>query len=190
MSDQRVPPDVPALLRRLRDHDVAFVLAGSVAVEAWGAPVGTPGDLDIVPAVDRQNLTRLAGVLDAVEARAWPVTGRWVAAGNGFRWEEYAPDDPRRGQPSTAPNPDDAATFDSLFATRHGELDIVPRISGLYDDVIQRASRLTVRGVDGVAVLSIEDLLSHLTVPRRARDAPRVAHLRERQRQRLGGRSA
>jgi hypothetical protein len=45
-----VPPDVQALLQVLNDHSVEMVLAGLVAVEAWGADVGVPGDLDIVPA--------------------------------------------------------------------------------------------------------------------------------------------
>jgi len=49
VSDQRKPPGIPVLLNVLRHHDVAFVLVGSVAIQAWGVDVGTPGDLDIVP---------------------------------------------------------------------------------------------------------------------------------------------
>lgn len=184
-GDKRVPPDIPALLHILVEHEVDFVLAGSVAVEAWGVDVGVPGDLDIVPSTDPANLERLADVLRGVEARSWPVTGRWVPGdGNEVRWEEYADDDPRRGMPLPDFDPSDVSTFDSLFSTIHGELDIVPRISGAYDELIDRATTMTVHGVDNVPVASIEDLLAYLTVPRRKKDASRLAVLRARQRER------
>ncbi len=187
-SDGRVPPDIPALLAVLRRHEVDYVLVGSVAVEAWGADVGTPGDLDIVPALGRGNLARLAAAMDAVEARSWPVTGEWEHEGDDVRWVEFRGDDPRRGKPLSPPNPDDVSTYDSLFSTLHGELDIVPRISGTYDDLVPRASTLRVHGIDGVRVMSIADLLARLTVPRRKKDADRVTVLRERQRELLEGR--
>lgn len=183
-DDERVPPDIPALLRVLQHHSVSFVLVGSVAVEACGADVGVPGDLDVVPALDRDNLQRLAAAMRQLEALSWPVTGRWETDDHGeVRWIEYDTDDPRRGQRLPPPDPDDISTYDSLFSTIHGELDIVPRISGAYDDLHDRASPLRVHGVDGIRVMSIEDLLVHLTVPRRKKDVSRVAVLRARQRE-------
>lgn len=183
-SDKRVPPDVPALLRMLKAHSVEFVLVGSVAVEAWGVDVGVPGDLDIVPETDRRNLERLVNAIRELNARSWPVTGRWVSGDGGeVMWEEYGDNDPRRGQPLPDADPDHIETFDSLFSTRHGELDIVPRISGTFEELIDRAAVLTVHGVDNVDVMSIEDLLVQLTVPRRKKDVERVAVLRVRQRE-------
>lgn len=183
-SDKRVPPDVQALLRTLKAYSVEFVVAGSVAVEAWGADVGVPGDLDIVPATNRRNLERLVNAMRQVNAQSWPVTGRWVSGdGGGTTWEEYVDNDPRRGQPLPDADPDNIETLDSLFSTRHGELDIVPWISGTFEELIHRAAVLPVRGVDNVDVMSIDDLLVHLTVPRRKKDVGRVAVLRGRQRE-------
>lgn len=138
-SDKRVPPDVQALLRTLKAYSVEFVVAGSVAVEAWGADVGVPGDLDIVPATNRRNLERLVNAMQQVDAQSWPVTGRWVSGdGGGTTWEEYVDNDPRCGQPLPDADPDNIETLDSLFSTRHGEMDIVPRISGAYEELIKR----------------------------------------------------
>ncbi len=186
-ANRRVPPDIPALLTALWKHAVEFVLVGSLAVEAWGADVGTPGDLDIVPALDRDNLARLAAAMESVEARSWPVTGRWEPDGDETRWVEFGDDDPRRGKPLPPPDPDDVSTYDSLFSTIHGELDIVPRISGTYDHLAPWTAVLTVHGVNGVRVMGIADLLARLTVPRRKKDAARVAVLRQRQRELDGG---
>lgn len=186
-QDARVPPDIPALLAVLKRHEVEFVLVGSVAVEAWGADVGAPGDLDIVPALDRENLARLGAAMNEVEARSWPVTGEWTNDGDEFRWVEFADDDARRGRPLPPPDPADLSTFDSLFSTIHGALDIVPRIGGTFEDLAPRAALLTVHGIGGVRVTGIADLLDRLTVPRRRKDAPRVAVLRQRQRDLLAG---
>jgi hypothetical protein len=103
--DRRVPLDIPAMLTELRDHEVQFVLVGSVAVEAWSVDVGTLEDLDIVPALDRANLARLATAMHAVEARSWLVTGRWEPDGDEVRWVELADDDPRRGKMLPLPDP-------------------------------------------------------------------------------------
>lgn len=141
-QDGRVQPDMPALLTALRDHEVEFVPVGLVAVEAWGADVGTPGDLDTVLALDRDNLGRLAAAMASVGARSWPVIGRWEPDGDDRRWVELAD-----------------------------------------DDLAPRAEVRTVHGIDSVRVMSIADLLARLTVPRRKKDALRVAVLRQRQRE-------
>lgn len=184
-SDSRTPPNVEALLRELVRGEVDFIVAGSVAIQAWGADVGTPGDLDIVPDLNHRNLSRLAGVLDRIDAHAWPATGRWEtgATDQSPQWSEYAADDPRRGQPLSAPDPTDATTFDSLFSTRHGELDIVPHLCGSFEWLDRRAVPLTVQGLKNLRVTHIDDLLGLITVPRRTKDIPRVADLRTRQRQ-------
>lgn len=184
MRDERIPPDVAALLTELQHHRVEFILAGSVGVEAWGVDIGTPGDLDIVPSTGRDNLSRLVKLLQEIDAKAWPMTGRWIEEGSDVRWEEFAADDPRRNQPLPYPDPDRIETFDSLFSTRLGELDIVPRISGTYDLLRPRASQLQVRGIDNILVTHLDDLLALLKVPRRRKDADRVSALRERQRTR------
>lgn len=71
----RESPCVSRLLGVLTDHDVDFVLAGSVAVEMWGVDVGIPGDLDIISAKDHLNLNEVDNVLRALQAKTFPVTG-------------------------------------------------------------------------------------------------------------------
>lgn len=183
LAAERVPPDVGALLAVLEDYEVEFVLVGSVAVEAWGTNEGTPGDLDIVPAMDRDNLTRLAGALGSLGARTRPRTGEWQTSGGEATWLEYPQGDPRRSQPPASPDPGDESTFDTLFATIHGELDVVPSLCGTYEDLLAGCATLTVHGVAGVQVIGIADLLTGMTVPRRPKNVARVAALRRRQRE-------
>lgn len=173
----RAAPDIASILGILQEHEVDYVLAGSVAVQAWGADVGEPGDLDIIPAPDAANLERLTTVLADLDATAFPVTGKWRTVEGVSTWYEFDEDDPRRSIPLPQPNPADMQTFDSLFATKHGTLDIVPHISGSYAQVSLRASKLTVHGVPAVPVMGVDDLLSKLLASQRAKDAPRIAHL-------------
>lgn len=56
------------LLRRLLDAKVDFILVGAFAIAAHGAPRATT-DLDIVPEPGNDNLERLLGTLEALDAR-------------------------------------------------------------------------------------------------------------------------
>ena len=56
------------MLLELADHGVEFTVVGGVAVQTHGHVRGTH-DLDLVPAPDLLNLTRLAGALAALSAR-------------------------------------------------------------------------------------------------------------------------
>jgi hypothetical protein len=47
------------LLRVLDEHDVDFVVIGGVAARLQGAPILTQ-DVDVTPAIDDENLERLA----------------------------------------------------------------------------------------------------------------------------------
>jgi hypothetical protein len=125
-------------------------------------------------------------VLSATDATAFAVTGEWIEDDREMVWREFEPDDPRRFVPLPAPDPSSIATFDSLFHTRYGTLDVVPKISGTFEDLRRRASNLTVLGVAGITVMSIEDLLIHLTAPRRAKDSALVSGLRAIQLAHLG----
>ena len=68
MCDKSKPPQIPELLERLSFYKVAYVLVGSVAAMVYGADV-QPGDLDITPALDNANLTKLGGMLESVGAK-------------------------------------------------------------------------------------------------------------------------
>ena len=142
-----------------------------------------PGDLDITPALDVDNLARLAQVLESIEARQDPQApfGHWERADDGEQhWVETASTpEAVTARANWRPDPADPSSFDYLLQSRHGALDVVP--GGTYDELKTRAVRLDVDGVS-FWVESVEDLLATLTVPRRAKDRERVERLRAIQR--------
>jgi len=145
-----------------------------------------PGDLDITPALDYANLERLARVIGIIEARQDPhgAFGHWeIDADGGRRWvdKEPTPQD-RAARAAWQPDPADPASFDYLLQSKYGAIDIVPVISGSYDELMPRAAKLTVES-ERVWVEAISDLLATLTVPRRKKDRDRVQQLRAIQRQ-------
>jgi hypothetical protein len=81
-------PNVPLLLGALEAHSIRYVLIGSVAAQAYGVDV-QPGDLDIAPALDADNLARLAQLLLEVDAclPESDVVGQWeVQPGGERKW--------------------------------------------------------------------------------------------------------
>ena len=81
---KREPPDVTTLLGVLHEAGVDYVVTGSTAAMLHGVEL-VPGDLDITPALDVDNLTRLAGVLESIDARQDPSApfGHWVRGDDG-----------------------------------------------------------------------------------------------------------
>jgi predicted nucleotidyltransferase len=67
------------LLDRLATAEVRFVIVGGLAVNAWGYVRGTQ-DVDLVPDPDRDNLDRLATVLEEAGGRVETAEGRLAAA--------------------------------------------------------------------------------------------------------------
>ena len=111
--DNRLRPDVPALLARLVDASVDFVVVGSAGAALLGADI-EPGDLDICPDLEPANLARLAGVLDDLDARPRIGIPGWVTE------EERA-----------AYRPEAAlASLDFDFDTSLGDLDLIVRPLG------------------------------------------------------------
>jgi predicted nucleotidyltransferase len=183
---KRDPPNVRALLDILNDHEVRYVVTGSVAAMLYGITL-EPGDLDITPARDEENLTRLARVLGVIGARQYADAsfGQWETGPEGeHRWVKREPTAQdiaarERWQPD-AGNP---ASFDHLLQSKYGAIDIVPEVSGTYEELMPRAEKLQVDGRT-VCVEAIHDLLATITVPRREKDRDRVEQLRAIQRTR------
>jgi hypothetical protein len=180
----REPPNVPLLLKVLNEHHVEYLVTGSAAAMLHGVGV-EPGDLDITPALDRENLARLAHVLKIIDARQDPdgKFGQWEIEADGERrWVERAPT-PQDFAARSAwqPDPADPESFDYLLQSKYGAIDIVPEVSGSYEELIGRAVMLSVKG-QKVWVEAIDDLLATLTVPRREKDRDRVQQLRAIQR--------
>lgn len=166
-------PDLASLLSTLDEHGVAFVIGGSVAAMAHGAPDVAPADLDVIPATDADNLRRLTDALAALGAEVPVETGEWQTdAAGDFVWVRDGIERPPRPL-----DPDDPASFDHSFTTALGRLDVVPVIAGPYAELRPRAARLPLAGRDAW-VAHPADVLAGMTGPRRPKDGPRVRHLR------------
>lgn len=95
------------LIERLSAAEVQFVVVGGLAVNAWGHVRGTR-DLDIVPEPGKDNLERLAAVLEGLGGRVEVAEGRlgpgairtFLAAGDRtLVATELAPVDVLQGHP-------------------------------------------------------------------------------------------
>lgn len=61
-------PAFDELLRRLSEADIEFVVVGGLALNAWGVVRGTK-DVDVVIAMDTDNIKRVADVAVAANGR-------------------------------------------------------------------------------------------------------------------------
>ena len=179
--------DIPELLGLLDRFGVRYVLTGSVAALAYGVEIGQAGDLDITPALDYENLSRLGSLLQDIEAGLDPegAFGHWETQQDGERkWvTDIATPELRAQQENWSPDPTDVSTFDSLFCSRLGNFDIVPELGGTYETLMKRAVHLNIWG-QAIWLVHIDELLAALTAPRRRKDVLRVRQLRDIQRQR------
>ena len=172
-------------MRLLNEHGVRYVVTGSGAAMLHGVDL-EPGDLDVTPALDRENLERLAVALGAIRAREAPdgPFGDWQTQPDGEQhWvqREATPEDVA-ARAAWKPDPANPDSFDHLLESDLGAIDVVPKVSGTYEQLRARAVELDACG-ERVWVESIADLLATITVPRREKDADRVRRLRELQRQ-------
>ncbi len=146
------PLDAGALLRRLHEAGIEYVVIGGLAVIAHGVQRFT-NDLDICPAPHRGNLERLAAMLVRADARQ---------LGLGDFDEREFSFDPRRPE---------GGNF--RLVTTEGVLDIMQWIPGISDEQAYRT--LAAEAVEGTAfgiplkVCSLE----HLRQMKRAADRPR-----------------
>ncbi len=62
------PLDAQRILEELTQHEVDYVLVGGMAAQTHGSTRMT-NDVDLIPAPDPRNLTRLASALRTLEAR-------------------------------------------------------------------------------------------------------------------------
>ncbi len=151
--------DPEAMLRILADHGVAYVLIGGLAATLHGSPLRT-GDVDICPARDEENLTRLAAALRAMGARV------------------RSPDSPN-GLAFAC----DAAFFRSLtlanLTTRFGDLDVAltPSGTGGYEDLRGSQVEYDLGGLI-VPVAALADVIRSKESANRARDRASLPTLR------------
>ena len=110
------PPDIAELLQLLFKLEIRFVVTGSVVAQFYGVEL-EPGDLDITPALDPENLQQLTQMLVKIEATPKDF-GHWETKPDGEkRWiEELVTPEKLAGW---HPDPEDISTLDHLFLTKY-----------------------------------------------------------------------
>lgn len=154
MTDGRFDP--AALLTALQSHGVRFVVIGGAAAVLHGAPYETV-DLDITPARDPDNLTRLAGALRTLEAALV------AEAPPGLTVDEIV-----------------LAAMDNVrFATGFGPLDLafLPDGTAGYDDLAARATPMDIEGRP-VMVAALADVIRSKEAAGREKDRAALPLLR------------
>jgi len=137
---------------------VRWILTGSTALAVYGADL-IPTDVDVTPALDPENLRRLAGLLAELSAVPAYVEG-WRA------------DHTLETCRSWRPEPATEANLDHLFVTRLGMVDVPPRLCGTYDELLPTAAQVDVAGVP-VRVCHPREVLDRLAGRNRAKDLAR-----------------
>jgi hypothetical protein len=107
-------------------------------------------------------------LLHEVEARQGEDFGQWEIQPDGERkWVSLEPtQEDLVARENWVPNPEDLNSMDSLFHTCLGNLDIVPNLTGDYNELMQRAKPMEIHG-QAVWVAHIDELQANLTIPRR-----------------------
>ena len=156
MLEQWPDFDPEALLRRLVEGGVDFVVVGGLAAVAHGSATFTK-DLDISYAADEENLERLGRVLVALDARLRGVTDDvpFIPDGRTLR-----------------------RTRVLTLTTPHGSIDLLaePDGSPAYAKLRERAAVERVAGVE-VRIASLEDLTAMKKAAGRPKDLVAVEEL-------------
>lgn len=147
--------DLRALLATLDRHGVAYTIIGGVAVQVHGHR-RTTKDLDVIPAPDVQNLTRLTAAL--VELQAQP---RDIPAAGAPTVEQLM-----------------TAAIVPPLTTRHGELHILRDVPGApaYADLRSRALVVELNGI-ALAIAGLDDLIAMKRATGRPADIRDIAAL-------------
>lgn len=141
-------------------HGVEYVLIGGLAAVLHGSPLPTV-DADICPSEDHENLCRLAGALEDLDARV-----RTPDTAEGVRF------------------PRDAKFLSGVamlnLVTRAGDLDLTftPAGTAGYADLAARAGSVLVHGVS-VPVASLEDVIRSKEAANRPKDLRALPTLRQ-----------
>jgi hypothetical protein len=157
MQPAEPPFDPLPLLRALIEADIDFVVIGGVAAGAHGSAFGTI-DLDVAYARERENLERLAEVLQRLGARL-------------------------RGAPGEVPFQLDAEALEAgdnfTFTTELGDLDILAYPAGAPKYAQLRAAAMPVEIGGRIArVASIDDLIAMKEAAGRPKDKSMAMELR------------
>ena len=130
--------DFAAILRRLADHSVDFIIVGGVCAVLHGAPVST-FDLDVVHSRDRSNVERLLKALGALYASYRGQVGRKLL--------------PESSHLESAGH--------QILMTRYGPLDLLGALvqDRTYEDLLPLSSTMELGSGLNVSVLGLKALI-------------------------------
>lgn len=160
-KNQKIETDLSAIIERLLNADIKFILVGGLATVIQGAPVTTI-DVDIVPLRTEENLSRLFTFLNSIEAI--------------YR----RPDDK-----IIKPKENDLSDMGhALFSTSIGPVDVLSFIENnqTYEDLIKHTQEIEFRG-NVLHVLDIEKIIELKETSNDPKDLQRLPLLRETLRQ-------
>lgn len=129
--------DIAGIIRRLNAHQVRYVIIGGVAALVHDLPLPATVDLDVTPARDAENLSRLAAAFDDLDAGLLTAeqSGAWFPRHPVEQWSRY----------------------DTLhLMTNCGPLDIVFAPDGAprgFEDLLDSAERRPVQAADAAALV-------------------------------------
>ena len=151
--------NLKALLKRLLDHDVDFVLAGGLACVVHGSPLVTQ-DVDVCVFFDDLQIAKLREALKDLDPR--------------FRMNPNF-------KPSFLDHPKRSNELKNIYLeTSLGSLDMMTELQpiGDFQAVSRRAVTIRLYGHD-CKVVSLEDLISIKEIMSRPKDKEALLHLRE-----------
>ncbi len=151
--------NLKALLKRLLDHDVDFVLAGGLACVVHGSPLVTQ-DVDVCVFFDDLQIAKLREALKDLDPR--------------FRMNPNF-------KPSFLDHPKRSNELKNIYLeTSLGILDMMSELQpiGDFQAVSRRAVTIRLYGHD-CKVVSLEDLISIKEIMSRPKDKEALLHLRE-----------
>ncbi|MDP1848256.1 MAG: hypothetical protein Q8K79_10740 [Solirubrobacteraceae bacterium] len=151
--------DLNELLATLHRHGVDYTIVGGVAVQVHGHR-RTTKDLDVIPAPDFENLTRLHAALVELEARPRDIPG------------------------AATPTVEQLATAAIVppLTTRHGELHVLRDVLGApaYAELRSRALVVELNGI-ALAIAGLDDVIAMKRASGRPADLRDIAVLTARE---------
>ena len=156
--------DIAGIIRTLNKHSIRYVVIGGIAALVHDLPLPATVDIDVTPARDAKNLSRLAAAFDDLEAGLLTAdkAGTWFPRRPMENWSRY----------------------DTLhLMTKYGPLDIVFAPDGAprgFEDLVELAEQRPVQAEDATAlVISIATWKLLKEATGRAKDLEHLDRLQE-----------